>query len=293
MENLVKEEQIVIVDSDEVDTLDTLLSCSITIDEELDKNSDDTSYQGNYGSLEKISLEDAHYSIFNENEAIDEECVIQDNSEITMDKEDDILESLFNKDSVVVDELGNADAEDNLFKSDIKDVNYEKCINSINLEYVETLKNELLEPLELLSKLEDLREKSRQTVKKLRELKTTCEQAIIDIEHKIEFEDFGVSEGFKYSMIIKELRIKRRFIKNTLDKYDSVSLTLDTLDKSLGKNFIKSQIKTINKVSKIQSSRQYTPRVLKNLEITGKSNMKNNLDDLEVQIESILENANM
>lgn len=296
MENLVKQEPLVIVDSDEIDTLDTLLSYDFPTDEKHDEISPEDCHQEKYNSLEKISLEDIPYLIFNEHNTDIEESNLGDYTVYTengIEKNTEEFIENRTKESVADSNFEISNDSDDLFENRFKNDSYQNCINNLNSEYAETLKNDLLEPLELLSKLEDLREKSRQTVKKLRELKTTCEQAIIDIEHKIEFEDFGVSEGYKYAMIIKELRNKRRFIKNTLDKYDSVSSTLDTLDKSLGKNFIKSQIKTINKVSKIQSSRQYTPRVLKKLAITGKSNTKNTLDNLEVQIESILENANM
>lgn len=286
MEILVENEPLIIVDSDDIDTLDTLLSNNHSSDEEAFQNSSENHIEGKYDSLEKISLENIPYLIFNDNEDIFNECIVYD----TEDDADDFVDDTKNDNILNIE---NEEVSFNNYDNSFKDTDTQDCLNNINLEYEETLKNELLEPLELLSKLEDLRIQSRQTVKKLRELKTTCEQAIIDIEHKIEFEDFTVSEGYKYAMIIKNLRIKRRFIKNTLDKYDSVSLTLDTLDKSLGKNFIKSQIKTIKKVSKIQSCRQYTPRVLKKLEITGKTNMDNTLEGLEIQIESILKNANM
>lgn len=263
-------DEILIFESDEVDTFDTLLEYE---DLEIEEISLYETVTDNFSKLEKISLDEIAYNLetdyyFNpllENQYTEDEIVVYDTE----------------KESYIAD----IETSDEIEKTTLTDT-------EVSFSDFEEFKNEMLEPLKILNDLDTLREKSKNTVKKLRELKTMCEQAIVDLEHKIEFEDFTVAEGHSYSLLIKELRMKRRFIKNTLDRYDSVSQTLTVLEKSLGKNFIKQQIRTLNKVSSIQANRRYTPRILKNLEINGKACAKSALDTLEVEIASILETAN-
>lgn len=264
MNNMEISDDLYIIECDDIDTVDSLLLLS-DISEDSNSNSLDTeisSNEINNSSLEKISL-----------------------SSISSNFNTNIYFTESSNEEVLIEELEQEEVF--ISKNECEDIK-----SSLEMDSLEKLKNELLEPFELLLTLEDLRESSKKTVKKLRELKTVCEQAIVDIEHKLEFEEFTMSEGYSYSLLIKELRIKRRFIKNTLDKYDAISQTLSSLDKNLGKTFLKSQLRALNKVIKIQAARQYTPRILKNLEISGKASMEDSLDTLENEISSILKSAN-
>lgn len=263
-------DEILILESDVVDTIDTLLEYE---EIEVEETSLYETVTDNFSNLEKISLDEIAYNL-----------------------ETDTYFNPFSENQCTEDEIVVYNTEDGEYIADTENFNVTEettlVDTTISFSDFEEFKNELLEPLEILNDLDTLREKSKNTVKKLRELKTMCEQAIVDLEHKIEFEDFTIAEGHSYSLLIKELRMKRRFIKNTLDRYDSVSQTLAILEKNLGKNFIKQQIRILNKVSTIQSNRRYTPRILKNLEINGKACAKSALDTLEVEIASILETAN-
>nr|WP_092074963.1 hypothetical protein [Dendrosporobacter quercicolus]NSL49591.1 hypothetical protein [Dendrosporobacter quercicolus DSM 1736]SDN23997.1 hypothetical protein SAMN04488502_11547 [Dendrosporobacter quercicolus] len=88
-----------------------------------------------------------------------------------------------------------------------------------------------------------------------------CQAAIMDIDHWLEINDFPVRVGGKMSKKIKELRIKRRDLKDNLTilmpiydffiEHESVFKQMDKL-----RGNIRKQVAYVNK------ERRYTPRVL-------------------------------
>jgi hypothetical protein len=95
----------------------------------------------------------------------------------------------------------------------------------------------------------------------LQDEQVRCEQAILDIEHYIEFSKLGRTEAAKLSRQIKQYRLQRREIKYTLR-------ALEYLEPFLFKNEnfqrdLQSVLdKTKNGIKKIEEDKHYNPRVL-------------------------------
>ena len=89
----------------------------------------------------------------------------------------------------------------------------------------------------------------------LQDMHSRVDQEISDILHYIEFFSFNACEGYKLAKELKELRLKRRDIKNQLEAINIISQhTCNMLTDG----------KTNKALSSIES-KQYTPRVLKEL----------------------------
>lgn len=86
---------------------------------------------------------------------------------------------------------------------------------------------------------------------------STFDLALQDILHNIELETFNAAEGYMLTKRIKEFRVERRKIKNTIEQ---LQIFISCLDESkLVK--IKTRIKSKEEQ---QCKRKYTPRVLFN-----------------------------
>lgn len=88
-----------------------------------------------------------------------------------------------------------------------------------------------------------------------------CEEALMDIDHWLEINDFPARTGGKLAKRIKELRLKRRDLKDNLiillpirDFLAANNATFKQMDKLRGE--IRKQVTYVN------GTRSYTPRVL-------------------------------
>ena len=87
------------------------------------------------------------------------------------------------------------------------------------------------------------------------DMESEVDKEISDIMHFIEFNNFSASEGYKLCKAIKDLRLRRRRIKNELELINIVNMhTLNNV--ALGYN---------NKAITGLDKKQYTPRVLQDL----------------------------
>lgn len=88
----------------------------------------------------------------------------------------------------------------------------------------------------------------------LLEMLSRIDQEISDIIHYIEFYNFSASNGYKLCKELKDLRLKRRDIKNQLEVIDIISNHCNPLAEG----------KTNKAICDIEN-KQYTPRILKEL----------------------------
>lgn len=214
----------------------------------------------------------------------------------------DILEDIIEpiEDTIVIEEDNNDDFELlclSSISSEIGIDNYFKTEKTSNTKLNEDINpvqdiDSLLSPADLVNSLFELKNSALSTLQKLKSLQMQCEKAILDIEHSLEFEEFTVTEGYGQALLIKELRMKRRIIKDTLDKYDAIKPIVDTLDKNFSNRFMKNQLKSLDKTEQMQSSRIYSPRILKNLDIAKKPVNNDKINNLEEEIANILCRAN-
>lgn len=87
------------------------------------------------------------------------------------------------------------------------------------------------------------------------DMESEVDKEISDIMHFIEFNNFSASEGYKLCKAIKDLRLRRRRIKNELELINIVNMhTLNNV--ALGYT---------NKAITGLDNKQYTPRVLQEL----------------------------
>lgn len=87
------------------------------------------------------------------------------------------------------------------------------------------------------------------------DMESEVDKEISDIMHFIEFNNFSASEGYKLCKAIKDLRLRRRRIKNELELINIVNMhTLNNV--ALGHT---------NKAITGLDKKQYTPRVLQEL----------------------------
>ena len=87
------------------------------------------------------------------------------------------------------------------------------------------------------------------------DMESEVDKEISDIMHFIEFNNFSASEGYKLCKAIKDLRLRRRRIKNELELINIVNMhTLNNV--ALGHT---------NKAITGLDKKQYTPRVLQDL----------------------------
>ena len=93
---------------------------------------------------------------------------------------------------------------------------------------------------------------------------TRCEAAIMDIDHWIEINNFPTRVGGKLSKKIKELRLKRRNLKDDLMVLTPIHEFL-LAHGSAFKQMDKMRGDVRKKVAYVNSERSYTPRVLYDL----------------------------
>lgn len=79
-----------------------------------------------------------------------------------------------------------------------------------------------------------------------------------DLLHKLEFESFNASTGYKIAKALKVNRAERREIKNELESLTELRTLTHNYDKGLNKIDIK-----INSIEHKQNVAQYYPRVIK------------------------------
>ena len=78
---------------------------------------------------------------------------------------------------------------------------------------------------------------------------------IVDIEHAAEFYNLNASQGYKLYKLLHDARVKRRELKNELQK----------IDLSLGTSIRSSNMENLERSIMGLDNRQYTPRVNKEL----------------------------
>ncbi|MDF2544728.1 MAG: hypothetical protein K0S47_4446 [Herbinix sp.] len=81
------------------------------------------------------------------------------------------------------------------------------------------------------------------------------DQAISDLEHKIELTKFGLYDSYLITIKLKEYLTKRRIVKDELENVQFILSNLETNE------FYKIKEKLKNRKNKL-SIRKYTPRVL-------------------------------
>lgn len=102
------------------------------------------------------------------------------------------------------------------------------------------------------------------TVEALNDELARCEAAIMDIDHWLEINDFPARVGGKLSKQIKELRLKRRDIKDNLMILAPIHEYL-LANASAFKHLDKVRGEVRKKVTYVKGERSYTPRVLHDL----------------------------
>lgn len=122
----------------------------------------------------------------------------------------------------------------------------------VNAQYTYVDVNDLKESINSLSgKLSTLQGNKEWLLKE----ESNLDKQISDILHFIEFEKFSASEGFKLCKALKELRLKRRAVKNELEIINIINChTCNNIAKG-------NTNKAINSIE----NKQYTPRVLTEL----------------------------
>ena len=113
--------------------------------------------------------------------------------------------------------------------------------------------------------MENLKEQIKTTGQMLKTIKeneawlshalSEIDKEIVDIEHYIELYPFSACEGYKLAKKIKDLRVKRREIKNELEV---IKLISDSNCMTIAKGTF------INHLNNLET-KQYTPRVLQDL----------------------------
>lgn len=149
--------------------------------------------------------------------------------------------------------------------------------------------SKLLEPIDFLTTIENAVRESELTIKKLKEIQSKCSLGIVDLEHKLEFEDLNEKEGHRIAMLIKQLSIYKRYTRDTLDKYKAISNFIKMLDLDV----TRTQIENINKIEKFHSERVYTPRVFNVVETKNYPAAEVQLTSLHMEIEEFIKETNM
>ena len=103
-----------------------------------------------------------------------------------------------------------------------------------------------------------------QTIITLNEEIARCEAAIMDIDHWLEINDFPAKVGGKMSKRIKELRLKRRDLKDNLMILTPIHEFLIAHSPAF-KQMDKMRGEVRKKVAYVNGERSYSPRVLHEL----------------------------
>lgn len=203
----------------------------------------------------------------------------------------DTLESLFS-DNIELEVIDLNDIPKNLNN---KDQNIKKKFISpkeVGEQYKNSLNempNCLLDPMDFLLTIERAVKESEATIQKLKEIQSKCSLGIVDLEHKLEFEELNEKEGHRVAMLIKQLSIYKRYSRDTLEKYNAISNFIKALDVSS----TKSQIENITRIEKFHSERVYTPRVFNVVETKNYPAAEVTLKSLHQEIETFIQETNM
>lgn len=137
-----------------------------------------------------------------------------------------------------------------------KQGSYTQNVTTIELE--ETMPS-FEKIISIVKEFENLLKDMPQKKTYLEDKLTTIEKAIIDVEHSIEFFSYNACEGYKIYRKLKDLRIERRKIKDSLLIISILSQPADP-----------SNLNMYERISNLLN-RSYEPRVLKEL-FGGKAN---------------------
>lgn len=146
----------------------------------------------------------------------------------------------------------------------------------------------ILEPMEFLEEIQSLSARTEETIEKLKNLHSKCSLGIVDLEHKIEFEALDQEEGQEILDILRKVIIYQRHIKDTLEKYKSISQITQMIDKA----FTTSQIEKLDKVEEFQASRVYTPRVFNIVERKNYPTTKLSIQTIEMELTQLINTTN-
>lgn len=148
--------------------------------------------------------------------------------------------------------------KNNCMGKHLKEFKWEtKCVSQEN-EIVNTpakpieLNYDILEKVkEIHTFIKELEERKLYLIEEQRKI----DLEIVDIEHAAEFYNLNASQGYKLYKLLHDSRIKRREIKDELQK---INLTLGTSIKSINMENLERSILGMD-------NRQYTPRINKEL----------------------------
>ena len=104
---------------------------------------------------------------------------------------------------------------------------------------------------EMLKEYDNRRELLRQSM-------SSVEKKINLLLNKIEFSSFGLIEGYRIAKQLKDLRVKRRKIKDEFDRFTCLDNVL------LNNTNIETSVKSLEQEESNKLNRKYTPRVFKN-----------------------------
>jgi hypothetical protein len=90
-----------------------------------------------------------------------------------------------------------------------------------------------------------------------------------DLLHEIELTKFNAVEGYMLTSKLKEIRLRRREIKNDLEVYSSFKDTFYANNKNLSVTLFKA-LKKLNTIREGQERKHYTPRVRDDLKLAQK-----------------------
>lgn len=133
---------------------------------------------------------------------------------------------------------------------EVEDVVYSD--SKVNTKYIPVDVNELKESIQNLSDKFSILQGNKEW---LLEEESNIDRQISDVLHFLEFNSFSACEGYKLCKALKELRLKRREVKNELELINIINChTCNNIAKG-------NTNKAINSIE----NKQYTPRVLTEL----------------------------
>ena len=169
----------------------------------------------------------------------------------------------------IVEDIDNATKWKNIQKANnvCKNVNKSQKIqgNHFEVRYV-VQENKMISPpakpieldYDILDKVKDILLATKQMEERKMYLAEEIQKVdleIVDIEHAAEFYDLNASQGYKLYKLLRDNRIKRRELKDELEK---INLFLGTSIKSANMENLERSILGLD-------NRQYTPRINKEL----------------------------
>ena len=129
---------------------------------------------------------------------------------------------------------------------------------------------------ETLEIMKNFFEGIEQEHKELIEELTNKELEQQDLLHELELNNLNAVEITRVAVDLKKVRKERRIIKNDIERIKLIKNFTDKYKNKFIGNEITVVIKESYKLQKRQETRQYEPRILKNLEIGEKHGKKSN-----------------